>query len=220
MKKIFIAASILVTTLFASAQHKKESTAPKADSNIPDTIPAYIKDKNIPHFSLLLDVKGLDTLKTDTKKNKKALKAIASKDSIWFSSDDIPAKRPAIIIYFSPECGHCQHEMREIMKNIDSLKKAMIVMGSYFLLDSIKSFAVKYATAPHNNLVLGRDEKFFFPVYYKIKFYPYIAVYDANHQFVKAYEQGANMAELISIVNASPAEIVPDKKSKKKQDSN
>jgi hypothetical protein len=110
--------------------------------------------------------------------------------------------------------------MKEIMKNIDSLKKAMIIMGSFHPIDSLKGFTAKFATAPYKNIVIGRDEKYFLPVFYKVKFTPYVAVYDANHQFVKAYEQGANMAELISIVNASPAEIVPDKKSKKKQDSN
>jgi len=58
----------------------------------------YLTNKNIPAFSLLLA------------------------DGKNFTQNNIPASKYTIIIYFSPDCGHCQHEATEMVKNIDSLK--------------------------------------------------------------------------------------------------
>jgi thiol-disulfide isomerase/thioredoxin len=137
-------------------------------------------------------------------------------DSTWFANENLPNNRPIVIIYFSPECSHCIHEINEIKKNIDSLSNAFFVMASYHNLDSIKVFATKYSTSNYKNMVVGRDTKYFLPVYYDIKFTPFIAVYDTQKNFVKAYDQGANMHELIELVNAKPTDVIIDKKSKKK----
>ena len=35
-----------------------------------------------------------------------------------------------MLMVFSPDCEHCQHETEEIIKNIDQFKKYQIVMAT------------------------------------------------------------------------------------------
>ena len=200
MKKILFASLLLSINFFSFCQNKKPADIKPAV--VKDTIPKYVKDKIIPDFKFLINVAKNNTS--------------GKLDSSWFSKDNLPSNRPVVIIYFSPECSHCHHEMKELMKNIDSLKNAFFVMASYHPLDSIKGFETKYNTNSLQNFVIGRDTKYFLPVYYDIKFTPFMAVYDNQRNFVKAYDMGANMQELIKLINTKPIENLLDKKKKKK----
>jgi len=58
-----------------------------------DTIPPYKKDKRLPAFQIQLV------------------------DSTLFSKAQLPKnKNYTVIVYFSPDCGHCQHEAKELVK--------------------------------------------------------------------------------------------------------
>ena len=200
MKKILLASLLLGINFFTFCQNKKPADTKLAE--VKDSIPKYVRDKVIPSFKFLIDVSKKD--------------AAGKQDSTWFSNENLPNNRPIVIIYFSPECGHCVHEMKEIEKNMDSLKNAFFVMVSYHNLDSIKGFKTKYNISAYPNIVMGRDTKYFLPVYYDVKYTPFMAVYDAKKNFAKAYDQGVNVHELIQLVNPKSAEIVVEKKSKKK----
>ena len=202
MKKILLASLLLSINFFSFCQNKKPTDIKPIPVVVKDSLPKYAKDKVIPGFKFLIDVKKDE--------------ATGKLDSTWFANENLPNKRPIVIIYFSPECSHCHHEMKEIIKNMDSLKNAFFVLVSYHNLDSIKGFETKYNTRSFQNMVIGRDTKYFLPVYYDIKFTPFMAVYDTQKNFVKAYDMGANMHELIQLVNTKPADVIIDKKSKKK----
>jgi hypothetical protein len=47
---------------------------------------------------------------------------------------------------------------------------------------------------------MGRDPKYFIPSFLRVEFTPFVAVYTPTGNFVKAYKQGANMTELIGLV--------------------
>ena len=45
-----------------------------------------------------------------------------------FKAGDLPMGKPIIIIYFSPECDHCDKLMKELVKQKEEFKKASIAM--------------------------------------------------------------------------------------------
>ena len=199
MKQIILA-SLLISFGFLSFCQNKNTFDTKFDNNKKvDSLPAFARQP-IPNFRLLVSVKG--------------------KDSIWFSNNDMPKNRPIAIIYFSPECGHCQFEMKEIEKNMDSLKDVFFVFASFHPIDSLYSFEKKYNIPSYPNIVMGRDTKYFLPIYYSVKFTPFFALYDPQGKFVKSYDQGVKMPELIKLVNELPITKIIDKKSKKKSVTN
>jgi thiol-disulfide isomerase/thioredoxin len=144
-------------------------TSAKAQS---DSLPPYRQVPIIPAFSIQLP------------------------DSSWFSKKDLPKKTPVVIIYFNPECGHCQHEAEELAKNMDKFKKVFFVMAAYHDLQNIQAFDTTYHLDKFSNIVIGRDSKYFLPVFYKVRMTPFSAVYDKKGNLVKWFESGMTPEQL------------------------
>ncbi len=136
----------------------------------------YLTNTNIPAFSLLLA------------------------DGKNFTQNNIPTSKYTIIIYFSPDCGHCQHEATEMVKNIDSLKHTYIVWAGSRSMPELKAFSEKYGLNACPNMVCGQDQQYSIPSYYQVKYTPFVAVYDNRKQFVKAYEMGVEIPELLKLI--------------------
>ncbi len=117
-------------------------------------------------------------------------------DSADFSKKDLPKKTPVVIIYFNPECGHCQAEATGLSKNMDKFKKVFFIMAAYAEMEKIKEFGEVYGLDKFNNIKLGRDGKYFLPVFYDVKTTPFSAVYDKKGKLVKAFEHGMSVEEL------------------------
>jgi thiol-disulfide isomerase/thioredoxin len=145
-----------------------------AQSNIDPNAP-FLKDKNIPKFTL-----NLTTGKS-------------------FSNTQIPKTRYTCIIIFSPDCSHCQEEAAELTKNADKFKNVFFIWNSYKEMNEIKAFAVKYGLDKQANVVVGRDPEFSIPVFYRPRMTPFVAIYDKG-QFLKVYEQGVKVPELLKII--------------------
>lgn len=122
-------------------------------------------------------------------------------DSADFSKKDLPKKTPVVIIYFNPECGHCQAEATELSKNMDRFKKVFFVMAAYHDLGQIKEFGEVYGLDKFDNIKLGRDSKYFLPVFYRVRSTPFSAVYDKKGKLVKAFEHGMSVEELEKALN-------------------
>jgi thiol-disulfide isomerase/thioredoxin len=148
-----------------------------AQENIPVRPDApYLTNKNIPAFNLLLI------------------------DGKNFTQNNIPDFKYTLIIYFSPDCGHCQHEATEMVKNIDSLKHVYFVWAGSRSIPELKAFSEKYGFNALPNVVCGQDQHYSIPSYYQVKYTPFVAVYDNRKQFVKAYEMGVEIPELLKLI--------------------
>ena len=91
-----------------------------AQENLDPNAP-FQKDKNLPSFSLT-NVHGKEVTQKDIPSNFKNV----------------------VILIFSPDCSHCQHEAEELNKSADKLKNVYFIWDSYKDLAAIKQFAEKY----------------------------------------------------------------------------
>jgi len=96
----------------------------------------------------------------------------------YFTKDSLKKKTATIIILFSPDCEHCQHETKEITAHIDLFKKAQIVMASPLNELFIKAFYDEYKIANFPNITMGRDPSYFLGTFYKVRSFPAIFLYD------------------------------------------
>ena len=143
-----------------------------------DTIPPYQKDSlHIPNFTVL------------------------KIDSAYANDRTIPKDKPVIIIYFSPECGHCQITADEFSKRMADMKDFYFVWLSYYPLPEIREFAKKFNLQQFNNIIIGRDENYTIPSYFRVKFTPFMAVYDKEHHLIQTYGQGTDADTLIKLLN-------------------
>jgi thioredoxin-related protein len=111
-------------------------------------------------------------------------------DSTWFTKDQLPMSKYdyTIIVYFSPDCGHCQHEATEIVKHMDSLKNAFFVFVAYKPLEDIKGFASYYKLDQFANVRVGRDPQYFVPSFFRVTRTPFVVLYNKQGQLEKVFD--------------------------------
>ncbi len=143
-----------------------------------DTIPPYQKDSShLPEFTVL---------KTD---------------STYTNDKKIPLNKPVVIIYFSPTCGHCQITAQEFGEKMKTMRDIYFVWVAYnHPLAEIKEFADKFNLQQFNNTMIGRLNDYYLPSYYRIKFTPFMALYNKEHHLLHTYEQGTEADNIIKLL--------------------
>lgn len=109
-------------------------------------------------------------------------------DNITFTKDDLPKKKPVMLMVFSPMCEHCKQETEELIRNIEKFSKSQIVMATMMPYDSMMSFREKYQLAQYENIIVGQDTQFFLPSFYMISNLPFLAFYDKKGKLISVFE--------------------------------
>ncbi|HVV54501.1 MAG TPA: thioredoxin fold domain-containing protein [Mucilaginibacter sp.] len=125
-------------------------------------------------------------------------------DSTWFTSAELKKHKPVMIIYFSPDCSHCQHlmyEMKPYMKQLSNIQIVMVTFTQFNMLQMIQNFRRDFDLAKYHNVTIGTEgHTYVVQRYYQVRMTPYIAIYDKKGKLVKAYEQAPTMNELVATV--------------------
>lgn len=136
-------------------------------------LPPYKQNKNIPDFELETVGNGVFT----TAKLKKNV--------------------PVVIMFFSPGCDHCIHQFEAMKKRMNDLKKYQIVMATYQPIEELAEFNKKYQISHYSNIITGRDTKYFFPPFYEISNFPYLAFYDNKGKLITTYEGNISVDNML-----------------------
>jgi thioredoxin-related protein len=126
-----------------------------------DSIPSHLRGLRIPDFKLLL---------VDSTTN--------------FYTDNLNPDKHTLIMMFSPDCDHCQHQTEDIIKNLQAFKNIQIVMNTVLPFNQMKEFYERYQLSKYKNFIMGRDVLFFFSPYYRAQFTPYLALYNKKGELV------------------------------------
>ena len=131
--------------------------------NVPD--PPYVKNPGLPPFSLL------------------------EVDSIhYITNNNLKKNRKVLIMFFSPECEHCKHQMRDILDNFSQFKDIQIVMATFQPFNEMKAFYTYFRIGDHANIHMGRDEHYMLPPFFRMQSLPYLALYDKKGQLIAHFE--------------------------------
>lgn len=126
---------------------------------------------------------------------------ILNTDSVNITPANLKKNKPVMIIYFSPDCSHCQHLMDEMKPHFEKLKGVQVVMISFVQLKSIQAFYKSYGLKKYPNFIVG-TEGYTYAVqkFYQIKTTPYIAIYDKKGILAKTFEKAPTMDDLMGEV--------------------
>ena len=122
-------------------------------------------------------------------------------DSAKFTKVDLIKKNPAIIIFFSPDCEHCQKETEKLTANIDLLKKSKILMISAMEYNFNKKFYDDYKIGDYPNIIIGREPTLLLGSYFKVHSLPGTYVYDKKGNFVKVFKGNIPVEEIALVLN-------------------
>ena len=142
------------------------------------------KDSMDAPFRKSTGIPPFDLLKTDS--------------SSHLTKENINGKHKTLIMFFSPECTHCQHQTEDMLAAIDSLKDIQIVMATYQPFEEMVAFNQKYNIEKYSNIKLGRDTKYFLPPYYRMKSLPFLALYDKKGNYITSFEGNQPVAKLVA----------------------
>jgi thioredoxin-related protein len=114
-----------------------------------------------------------------------------------FNTFNIPTGKPVLIIYFSPDCDHCQKMIDEMLPQMDRLKNVNVYMMTFMPLIALKIFnSVRHMETHENIKFIGRDISFFFPTFYGTSSVPNVVLYDKNKKFIKLWPNGTTIADI------------------------
>ncbi len=117
-----------------------------------------------------------------------SFKLLRVSDSSIITKSDIPKKKSVLVIIFSPDCDHCQHETEEIKKNIKLFKKAHILMVSAMPFAALKKFYTDYGLKDISNITVAYDKPYYLGTFYKVRTFPSIFLYDKKGNFKKEFD--------------------------------
>lgn len=125
-----------------------------------------------------------------------------------FSSSEVSNKKPLVIIYFAPDCEHCQILMDGLFKRIAEFKNAEILMVTFESDASVAGFVGKYQTSKYPNIKVGTEiPVFFFRMYYQLAHTPFTALFDKNHKLVISYKDYTPLDDLIKHLKIAEKEL-------------
>ncbi|AMR30894.1 hypothetical protein A0256_05375 [Mucilaginibacter sp. PAMC 26640] len=118
-------------------------------------------------------------------------------DNSYTTNADLKKNKPTMLIYFAPDCSHCQKLVYDMKPKMNSFKDLQIVMVTFSDIKMVKPFYDEYKLASFPNITIGSEgyggsvQKF-----YQIRTTPFIAFYNTKGNLVKSYEKVPVMAEL------------------------
>src|SRR3954453_12575181 len=123
-----IGALLLLVFITINSQAQTSTATAKQD-----TLAAYQKTPFIPSFKIQMP------------------------DSSWFSKADLQPNKPTLILYFSPDCGHCQLETESLLSKMKEFNDMQIVMITSRPFEDMVNFADHYMIKRFPAITIGTD---------------------------------------------------------------
>ncbi|WP_428330476.1 hypothetical protein [Mucilaginibacter sp.] len=156
--------------------------------------------KKLLFFFSLIIASGCIHAQTFTPKPAIAPFKILTTDSVYMTPANLKKDKAVMIIYFSPDCSHCQHLMYELKPYMKSFKNIQVIMVTFAEpLKASQVFYRDFELKKYPNWTVG-TEGYTYNVqqYYHIATTPYIAIYDKIGKPVHYYTTPPKPEELVA----------------------
>lgn len=114
-----------------------------------------------------------------------------------YNTYDAPEGKASVVMFFSPDCDHCEMQTDSFLHHMDVLKDVRFYLITPLSLEQVRTFARKLHLERYPNIIIGRDQNMFFPGFYGASYVPFIVAYDRKKKLVKAWEGGVKIPELL-----------------------
>jgi thiol-disulfide isomerase/thioredoxin len=128
---------------------------------------------------------------------------ILTTDSNWITPINLKHKK-TVLIYFAPDCPHCQHltmDMRQKIKQLGDAQIMMITWSNNYDIRAIKNFVRDFDLKKYPNIQVGTEGyTYLIQKYFKIETTPYVAVYNSNGKLSKAFRKQPEIGDVLKAV--------------------
>lgn len=117
-------------------------------------------------------------------------------DSSVFVYGMLEKNKPTIIVFFDPDCDHCQDATKNLTAKIDLLKDAQVLMVTIMDFNRTKKFYNDYKIADYPSITITRDGSFDLPRFYRVGSIPDVYVYDKKGKLLNHYKTKLPVEEI------------------------
>ena len=118
-----------------------------------------------------------------------------------FNTAMIPEGKTTILLYFSPDCEHCQHETEGILHAMDSLKEIRFYFITTDSLNRMTVFYNFYQLYRYPNITVGQDYTSSFRRRFNSPAQHYLVIYDQHKRQKGVFEGATSVSQIIEFVN-------------------
>jgi len=127
--------------------------------------------------------------------------SIVDFDGEEFTNEDMSGRTGSYIVYFNPECGHCEIAFKKLNKEVEALDLKKVTFYAVAANTKEKTDIFFKEIAPEvlklKNLKILLDEDFVFAEAFQVGSYPTVYFYDKKGNFVSRYEGTENVLKPI-----------------------
>ena len=79
-------------------------------------------------------------------------------DGKTFGTMDLPRSKPVLLIYFAPDCEHCQLLLNEFFQKIAAFKNIQVLLVTFKPVRDLVAFEKSFKTRAYPNLHVGMQK--------------------------------------------------------------
>ncbi|HEX2532574.1 MAG TPA: thioredoxin fold domain-containing protein [Chitinophagaceae bacterium] len=114
-----------------------------------------------------------------------------------YTKGDIPRNKPVLLMLFSPDCSHCQHTASELVKHKEEFRDIQLIMVTTKPVSEMNAFYKKYGLDALPGLVMGRDQIYLLPSWFRIRNFPYQAFYNKKGKLITTFEGSMTVRKML-----------------------
>lgn len=154
-------------------------------------------------YATLIAGASFAQMQNDIPKNIPPFNIVLSDGVTYYNRSNLEKGKPLMVVYFSPECGHCQELTKQLVKNISRFNNKQIVMiCSVPGLPPLKKFVSDFELNKYKNIKVGTEGIYRATMnFYHVFVTPFIALYNSNGTLVTYYRNMPPIQDVIKRLN-------------------
>lgn len=108
--------------------------------------------------------------------------------TVFLPKNELPARRPVLIMLFNPACEHCRQTVREWAGAEANWEKISRLLVTTAPLAEMRDFIREFGLDAIPGLTVARDPGFNLPVFFGMSHFPYLAFYDKKKELIRTHE--------------------------------
>jgi thioredoxin-related protein len=128
-----------------------------------------------------------------------SLQLVLSDSSTKYTLENVPKKKKVLLMIFSPDCEHCQHEAEQIVASKEALKDIHIIMATTLPIYKMQAFSEKFGLDKMENVVIAKDPYYLLPGFYEIRTLPFAALYNKKGALIGTFEGGVGIEKILEV---------------------
>jgi thioredoxin-related protein len=120
-------------------------------------------------------------------------------DSSIFTHTMLQKNKPTILVFFDPDCDHCQEATKGFTSKYERFKDVQILMVTIMPFDRTIKFYKDYKIADFPNIILTRDAIYDLPKFYQVHSVPDVYVYDKKGKLIRHFKKDIPVDEIAAL---------------------